>query len=774
MQTTLRDRAIGYIREKYHMEPIRPFFNLPGNAVFCHRTSRRWFAVFMMVMPEKLGISGKRAGTDFSLKPFTEENPRPQELVKILVLYCGPQDLEELLEEDGILPACHMSRKSWITVLLNGSVKEERIRQLIDESYEKTKMPQDANVQNRPDETGEKNRGIFEIGPAVKTAEKQFRPAGDSLWRRDGYARRKKPDAEGSVTFSSGYSDIPLSFSSGTLAETVPKKIMQMKALANKQNTAFLPSSGYIFYQQARFMESYEDNYSFNGRFEHYYPDYRAMTDHELRGYFTWRTLYRRYERKALEDALKKADLTASICNLFLQILQSQQKREQENPKRAEMVLDTELFRLSKSRSFLFVYLAELIHGIGAESAPEGLWKMLHLTWLFQNMYQELTEYAVLWSRDYAVYYKLPHDISNVFFDVGFDESLCALETEETGDEEFFEALCRVSLYDIKKSAFYRADPETMKQLQVRAVRCFQHEFSGMKKPDLIAQAYGLIHKNSHRMFAHSVFYDYRQYEKYAYPVSALCTFSCTAGQWTVEAPGSVSYAQKQKSRLIGDICREVDRIGREKTGFKHSLSSKTFNIYITETIGKVADEYLEEQREAEKPEFTIDMSRLKAIREDAAHTCDRLITEEEESIPGADLPSDIPGTAGIGLTLPERIEEAASQIETAAEAGEDRKELPEAGEDREEFTEAGNRTDTGTDVRLSREQRAFLILLLRKENWKAYLSERHLSVSILTDEINDAFMEEIGDTILEMEADIPVIIEDYREDIENLLGIQQ
>ena len=399
---------------------------------------------------------------------------------------------------------------------------------------------------------------------------------------------------------------------------------------------------------------------------------------------------------------------------------------------------------------------------------------MLHLTWLFQNMYQELTEYAVLWSRDYAVYYQLPHDISNVFFDVGFDESLCALETEETGDEEFFEALCRVSLYDIKKSAFYRADPETMKQLQVRAVRCFQHEFSGMKKPDLIAQAYGLVHKNSHRMFAHSVFYDYRQYEKYAYPVSALCTFSCTAGQWTVEAPGSVSYAQKQKSRLIGDICREVDRIGREKTGFKHSLSSKTFNIYITETIGKVADEYLEEQREAEKPEFTIDMSRLKAIREDAAHTCDRLITEEEESIPGADLPSDIPGTAGIGLTLPERVEEAANQIETAAEAGEDRKELPEAGEDREEFTEAGNRTDTGTDVRLSREQRAFLILLLRKENWKAYLSERHLSVSILADEINDAFMEEIGDTILEMEADIPVIIEDYREDIENLLGIQQ
>ena len=187
-----------------------------------------------------------------------------------------------------------------------------------------------------------------------------------------------------------------------------------------------------------------------------------------------------------------------------------------------------------------------------------------------------------------------------------------------------------------------------------------------------------------------------------------------------------------------------------------------------------MADEYLEEQREAEKPEFTIDMSRLKAIREDAAHTCDRLITEEEESIPGADLPSDIPGTAGIGLTLPERVDEAANQIETAAEAGEDRKELPEAGEDREEFTEAGNRTDTGTDVRLSREQRAFLILLLRKENWKAYLSERHLSVSILTDEINDAFMEEIGDTILEMEADIPVIIEDYREDIENLLGIQQ
>ena len=42
---------------------------------------------------------------------------------------------------------------------------------------------------------------------------------------------------------------------------------------------------------------------------------------------------------------------------------------------------------------------------------------------------------------------------------------------------------------------------------------------------------------------------------------------------------------------------------------------------------------------------------------------------------------------------------------------------------------------------------------------------------SIVTDAINEALFDEIGDNVLECEDDTISIIEDYREDIINLLG---
>ncbi len=38
----------------------------------------------------------------------------------------------------GFLPAYHMNKEHWITILLDGSVEREKIKQLIDLSYELT------------------------------------------------------------------------------------------------------------------------------------------------------------------------------------------------------------------------------------------------------------------------------------------------------------------------------------------------------------------------------------------------------------------------------------------------------------------------------------------------------------------------------------------------------------------------------------------------------------------------------------------------------------
>jgi len=50
---------------------------------------------------------------------------------------CDPEKAVELREQyEGVLPGYHMNKKHWNTVLVNGTVPERMLRELIDHSYE--------------------------------------------------------------------------------------------------------------------------------------------------------------------------------------------------------------------------------------------------------------------------------------------------------------------------------------------------------------------------------------------------------------------------------------------------------------------------------------------------------------------------------------------------------------------------------------------------------------------------------------------------------------
>jgi predicted DNA-binding protein (MmcQ/YjbR family) len=66
---------------------------------------------------EKLGLKGKGK-------------------VDIIDLKCDPILIGSLIRNNGYLPAYHMSKKSWITVLLDGSAPDEEIKDLIHLSFE--------------------------------------------------------------------------------------------------------------------------------------------------------------------------------------------------------------------------------------------------------------------------------------------------------------------------------------------------------------------------------------------------------------------------------------------------------------------------------------------------------------------------------------------------------------------------------------------------------------------------------------------------------------
>jgi predicted DNA-binding protein (MmcQ/YjbR family) len=61
----------------------------------------------------------------------------PSEFPARVNLKCDPDRAELLREEyEAIIPGYHMNKRHWNTVVLDGSVPSERVRELIDHSYD--------------------------------------------------------------------------------------------------------------------------------------------------------------------------------------------------------------------------------------------------------------------------------------------------------------------------------------------------------------------------------------------------------------------------------------------------------------------------------------------------------------------------------------------------------------------------------------------------------------------------------------------------------------
>lgn len=114
-----RTELINYITEIYSADAEYPFMQYPDAAVFRHANNKKWFAVIMNVQKRKLGVDDD--GT-----------------TDIVNLKCDPILAGSLRSDAGIFPAYHMSKTNWISVALDGSVEAEKIKWLLDLSFELT------------------------------------------------------------------------------------------------------------------------------------------------------------------------------------------------------------------------------------------------------------------------------------------------------------------------------------------------------------------------------------------------------------------------------------------------------------------------------------------------------------------------------------------------------------------------------------------------------------------------------------------------------------
>ena len=108
-----------YIQNNYSAEPDYPWIKYPNYEVFRHNSNKKWFALIMDVPQNRLGLQG-------------------EDVLQVVNFKCDPVLLGSLLDEKGFFPAYHMSKASWITVSLDGNVEDEKIKMLLDMSFDAT------------------------------------------------------------------------------------------------------------------------------------------------------------------------------------------------------------------------------------------------------------------------------------------------------------------------------------------------------------------------------------------------------------------------------------------------------------------------------------------------------------------------------------------------------------------------------------------------------------------------------------------------------------
>lgn len=109
-----RQAVFQWVKRQYGTEPDYPWQD--ENAVLRHRKNRKWYGLIMSVERSRLGLSGEGQA-------------------EVLNVKCDPELGGALRTRPGFLPAYHMNKTQWISILLDGTVPEKEIKSLLELSY---------------------------------------------------------------------------------------------------------------------------------------------------------------------------------------------------------------------------------------------------------------------------------------------------------------------------------------------------------------------------------------------------------------------------------------------------------------------------------------------------------------------------------------------------------------------------------------------------------------------------------------------------------------
>ena len=453
----------------------------------------------------------------------------------------------------------------------------------------------------------------------------------------------------------------------------VPKEIKKMIESYQYSLPGFIRREK-NFYLQGKLMASYEDDYEGRQSFLRYYPTYHDLTVGQARTYFTWRTKIRQ--------------------NIYEKI----------------------------SDSYAYIYLYELLNGIGIKDSEEGLDKLINFNKNYaQRFSPEIGAYLERWIRDYIVFYNI-NKANNTFFVKEQDNDKKyerLLYPDQFSSHEVAENLIKLSNYKICNCPLYKKSIEKFEYLLV----LIWHKILDLRNDGFDFFTSYIAYKNQMtiQLFSAAVFNNELEPQTTSYEIDQIRKYFYDKEKdtWYCESYWGLT---GQKS-IMGNFLHEVDREIRLRFNLGRNLKPRKIEKHYLKAIKDGIKEYQIEKQKLKQPKIEFNLSQLSTIREDAAGTRDSLLTEEE------------------------------LQAEQ-----EEKEQLEEAIVDNEQ-----------EDYGLSSEEMSTIILLLKGKDLNKYLKEHHLMAAVIIDNINEKLFDEFGDNVIEFINDIPTVIEDYQEDLEDM-----
>ncbi len=478
--------------------------------------------------------------------------------------------------------------------------------------------------------------------------------------------------------YNQTYSDEPINIPAELQKNFTPPEYRRMRQLDIESPFSF-NSDAKVFYFQAKFMERFEDSFEYNHPVNCFRPSYRSLNTSELRAYFTWRT-------KLRHGIVERA-----------------------------------------SKTFVYIYLYELIHLIGSKTKEEGYQKLVSFSDTYQELDPSIIRRTRQWIIDFAIYYNIDCEMLKKDIDTTFDDAILALyRCDEVDNDTLFNSIMRLSAYELTKSRVYKQQPQGIKTVLCSAYRRLNHHQLTTQNQLYVQQLYGCRSTTSYIPFASALFFDRQKRLSYTYTLSPVQTYRFEHDKWTAER----FYISRSQSKALGVLVRTVDRLLRDKYSLKPRLNqgveSSLMLSIVTDAVREL-EEIEKKQKEASRPKLRLDLSLLNDIRKNSEITGEKLLTEEERFVEPPDISSSPPAPA-----------EPDSKVEY--------------------------------DGVLNTNELRFVQLLLSGKSTADFLSEAHLMPSILADQINEKLFDEFADTVIEFDGDTPCIVEDYIEDLKGMI----